>query len=205
MEQKWDYDVVDLLIGQHRRIQAMCDELAARPDNHDNAGLVLERLVRLMAVHESAEEQVVHPVAARCVFGVDKLVWPRLTEEHRNKRTLLRLCDLGVAHRDFESVLAELSAALADHIAHEENEEFVVLRKQLSVNALQRMVGSVQAAEIVAPTRPHPHAGESATATLLTGPPLALFDRTRDAVRHWYRRGSRHPLDPPDRGSHRAT
>ncbi|WP_228782529.1 hypothetical protein [Nocardia abscessus] len=42
------------------------------------------------------------------------------------------------------------------------------------------MAGSVRAAEAVAPTRPHPHAGESAAANLLAGPPLALFDRARD-------------------------
>jgi hypothetical protein len=37
----------------------------------------------------------------------------------------------------------------------------------------------------VAPTRPHPTAGESATANLIAGPPAALFDRMRDAVRDW--------------------
>jgi hypothetical protein len=50
---------------------------------------------------------------------------------------------------------------------------------------LQRMAGAVQAAEKLAPTRPHPKAGESAAANLLAGPPMALFDRLRDAVRDW--------------------
>jgi hypothetical protein len=45
------------------------------------------------------------------------------------------------------------------------------------------MAGLVRAAEAAAPTRPHPAAGESAAANMIMGPPLALFDRIRDAVR----------------------
>jgi hypothetical protein len=47
------------------------------------------------------------------------------------------------------------------------------------------MAGAVRAAEAAAPTRPHPAAGESAAANALAGPPLAVFDRIRDAVRGW--------------------
>jgi hypothetical protein len=35
----------------------------------------------------------------------------------------------------------------------------------------------------MAPTRPHPHAPSSATGNLIVGPPLAVFDRIRDAIR----------------------
>jgi hypothetical protein len=37
----------------------------------------------------------------------------------------------------------------------------------------------------MAPTRPHPATGESAMANLLTGPPLAIFDRARERIREW--------------------
>jgi hypothetical protein len=43
----------------------------------------------------------------------------------------------------------------------------------------------VRVAEATAPTRPHPHAGESAAANLVAGPPLAVFDRVRDKARDW--------------------
>jgi hemerythrin superfamily protein len=181
-EQRWDYDIVDLLTEQHRHIRALLDQLIA---GEGDAEKQFCELVRMISVHESAEEQVVHPVAERAVFGVYQFVLPRLREEHEAKRALAELWDLGVHHVDFLPKLSEFAKAVSEHAAHEEVEEFPVLRRQLSVNALQRMVGSVQAAEAVAPTRPHPHAGESATATLLMGPPLALFDRTRDAVRRW--------------------
>ncbi|WP_433756832.1 hypothetical protein [Nocardia sp. CA-135398] len=44
--------------------------------------------------------------------------------------------------------------------------------------------GSVRLAEAVAPTRPHPKTSESAVANLSAGPPLAIFDQARDAVRY---------------------
>jgi hypothetical protein len=40
----------------------------------------------------------------------------------------------------------------------------------------------VRAAEAAAPTHPHPGV-ESATANIVAGPPVSLFDRTKDMVR----------------------
>lgn len=71
------------------------------------------------------------------------------------------------------------------HATHEENEEFLGLRRDVSADQLQEMAGAVKAAESVAPTRPHPAAGEAAIANLLAGQPVAIFDRIRDAVRDW--------------------
>jgi hypothetical protein len=83
--------------------------------------------------------------------------------------------------------LAALAQAVTTHATHEEEEEFVYLRQHLPADKLQRMAGALKAAEATAPTRPHPGAGESATANLLAGPPIAVFDRIRDAVRDWSR------------------
>jgi hypothetical protein len=47
------------------------------------------------------------------------------------------------------------------------------------------MAGALKAAEAAAPTRPHPNAPESAVGNVLAGPPIAVFDRARDAVREW--------------------
>ncbi|MEU2032935.1 hemerythrin domain-containing protein [Nocardia amamiensis] len=178
-----DQDVVDLLTAQHEEITSLFAQLRA---GHDAKQDVFTDLVRLLAVHESAEEEVVHPVAGRARFGADdEVVKPRLAEENEAKRALSELYDLGVDHPEFDAKLAAFADAVAEHAAHEEAEEFTLLRAQYSSTQLRRMAGSVRAAEAVAPTRPHPHAGESAVANLLAGPPLALFDRARDAVRDW--------------------
>jgi hemerythrin superfamily protein len=179
-----DTNVVDLLTDQHEQVRLLLERLKSGPDNKQS---LFNELVRLLAVHESAEEEIVHPLARRSIFGADEVVKPRLAEEYNAKRALSELYDLGVDHPEFDAKLSEFADAVADHAAHEEAEEFPILRKQFSDNQLRRMVGWVRAAEMMAPTRPHPHAGQTALANVVAGPPLALFDRARDAIRDWRR------------------
>jgi hypothetical protein len=136
-------------------------------------------------VHESAEEQVVHPTARKNIKDGEPIVGARLQEEDEAKHVLSNIYDMGVDHPEFDMHLRMLADAVAKHADAEEKQEFAALRAALSDADLMRMAGAVRAAEAAAPTRPHPMAGESATANALAGPPLAVFDRVRDAVRHW--------------------
>lgn len=181
-----EQDVVDLLTAQHEQIATLLEQLKSEREDQEE---LFTELVRLLAVHESAEEEVVHPIAKRARFGAEDIVDARLAEESHAKRALAKLYDLGVHHPNFQAELADFADAVADHAAHEEAEEFVLLRRQYSASQLRHMAGSVRAAEAVAPTRPHPHTGSSAAANLITGPPLAVFDRVRDAVRDWRTQG----------------
>ncbi|WP_067674912.1 hemerythrin domain-containing protein [Nocardia miyunensis] len=180
MDNRTDQDVVDVLTAQHQQISTLIEQIRG---DHDDKQQLFNELVRLLAVHESAEEEVVHPAAKRAAFGVEDMVKTRLGEENRAKQHLADLYDMGVEHPEFAARFARFADAVADHAAHEEAEEFTMLRKQFSETQLQRMAESVRFAESVAPTRPHPRAGESAVANVLVGPPFALFDRIRDALR----------------------
>ncbi len=176
-----DRDVIDLLLAQHEQIKGLFAGIVVA--DGDRKGDLFNDLVRLLAVHESAEEQVVHP-AARSSAG-DEVVEARLHEESEAKHALSDLYDLGVEHPEFDARLAMLEKAVVEHATHEEQEEFPRLRQELSAERLRRMAGAVRAAEAIAPTRPHPGAGESATVNMLAGPPVAVFDKIRDAVRDW--------------------
>ncbi|GAB2934499.1 hemerythrin domain-containing protein [Micromonospora polyrhachis] len=184
-------DVLDLLTDQHHEIKALFGQLA-RAQGADKREL-FERLVRLLAIHESAEEIVVHPTARRRIAQGEKVVANREHEEDQAKRELAALYDMGVEHPDFDARLASLAEAVIQHATREELEEFSALRQNASPEQLRLMAGAVRAAEAMAPTRPHPHSGESATANLVAGPPMALFDRVRDGVRDW--RQSHHEQD----------
>lgn len=176
-----DGDVVDLLLDQHRQIKDLFAHI--RTASGLQKQQLFQELTRLLAVHESAEEQVVHP-AARNAAGSD-VIEARLHEEDEAKHELAALYKMGTDAPDFDAKIAAFAADVIDHATHEEREEFVNLRAKNDAKRLQRMAGAVRAAEAVAPTRPHPSSGESATANLLAGPPMAVFDRTRDAVRDW--------------------
>lgn len=174
-------DVIDLLLSQHDEIKGLFAQV--RSSEGDMKQESFQQLVRLLAVHESAEEIVVHP-AARDDAG-DAVVEARLHEEDQAKHVLSELFDLGVTAPDFDSRFTAFEQAVVAHSTHEEQEEFPALRRSNTPETLQRMAGAVRAAEAVAPTRPHPGAGESMAGNMVMGPPMAMFDRMRDAVRDW--------------------
>ena len=177
-EKTAQYDAVDLLVQQHRQIRFMFDELQktvgeARQDR-------FEHLRRFLAVHETAEELVVHPRARAGDGG--EVVNARLAEERSAKKLLAELDGADTAAADFPAKLAALRTAVLDHADHEEQEEFPLLRKSTDPKTLATMARAIRAAEAMAPTHPHPGV-ESATANALAGPMASLVDRTRDAVR----------------------
>ncbi|MEO3745377.1 hemerythrin domain-containing protein [Plantactinospora sp. B5E13] len=176
-------DVMDLLVDQHNQIKTLFGQLHRAQGTEKRE--LFESLVRLLAVHESAEEIVVHPTARKKIDRGQQVVDQRLQEEDQAKRDLAELYDMGVDHPNFDARMARFADAVIQHASHEENEEFPSLRRSMSEAQLARMAGALRAAEAMAPTRPHPHTGESASANLLVGPPMAVFDRVRDAIRDW--------------------
>ena len=176
-------DVVDLLLHQHEQIKALLNQIAGASGAQKRERF--EELVRLLAVHESAEEQLVHPPARRKIDNGEQVVGSRLQEEHQAKHALAELYDLGVDHPDFDNRFAAFAEAVVQHADREEREEFQRMREQFPAEQLKTMAKTVQAAESIAPTRPHPALGESPTTNLLAGPPLSVFDRVRDKMRDW--------------------
>jgi hemerythrin superfamily protein len=174
-------DVVDLLLRQHALIRDYFSEVENTSAGERRRD-AFDRLRRLLAVHETAEEEVVHPMARSALSGGDQLIDRRLAEEHQAKQILEDLDATGTDSVDFETKLSTLKTAVLQHAEREEQEEFPQLRTSFRDEQRMAMGVAVKAAEAMAPT--HPHAGvESATANLLVGPYAAMVDRTRDVVR----------------------
>jgi Hemerythrin HHE cation binding domain len=173
-------DVVDLLVRQHSQIR---DLFAAVENSYgDRRRESFGRLVRLLAVHETAEEEIVHPLARRRLPGGEEIVDDRLQEERKAKEKLVRLEGMDTENPRFLAELDELRIAVLTHARAEERYEFHRIRDEL--NAVQRsgLAAAVKAAEALAPTHPHPGV-ESATKNLLVGPVEAIADRVRDLIR----------------------
>ncbi|WP_062992849.1 hemerythrin domain-containing protein [Nocardia anaemiae] len=178
-------DVVTLLLAQHEVIKGLIEQVQLAQGAAKRKPF--EELVRALAVHESAEEEVVHPASRRASVP-DSVVDSRLHEEEEAKHVLVELYDMGVQHADFDTKFRSFAESVIEHADMEEKEEFDQLRQEISANESAVLADVVRVAEAVAPTRPHPEAGESALANIVAGPPLALFDRIRDAVRDWRRK-----------------
>jgi hemerythrin superfamily protein len=173
-------DVVTFLKGQHNLIKDMFDEvLSASSDAARQKAFV--DLRQLLAVHETAEEMVVHPRARAELSHGDDIVDARLKEEHDAKAQLQKLEAMDIGSSEFLDALKAFQGAVLDHADHEEAEEFNQLQRESSAEDLKRMASAVRAAEAIAPTRPHPGV-ESAKANFVAGPFASMLDRARDAI-----------------------
>jgi hemerythrin superfamily protein len=172
-------DVVDFLINQHEQIKSLfADTLAASGKSREKAFVDLRRL---LAVHETVEEEIVHPRAKRKIANGAAVVKARLSEEHEAKTVLQKLEKLDVDSKEFTHTLIALRDAVLDHAEHEERDEFTRLGEQLSSDELENMGRAAKLAAAIAPTRPHPGV-ESQVANLVAGPFAAMLDRARDVI-----------------------
>jgi hemerythrin superfamily protein len=175
-------EVVAFLKAQHNLIEDMFDEVlhASDPQAREKPFIALRQL---LAVHETAEEMVVHPRVRREAGDGDAVVDARLKEEHEAKELLSGIEKLDVTSQQFIDEVTKLRDAVLDHAHHEESEEFPVLQEQVDTDELKRMGTVVRAAEAIAPTRPHPGV-ESAKLNFAVGPFASMLDRARDLIGH---------------------
>jgi hemerythrin superfamily protein len=173
-------DVVKFLKGQHDLIKDMFEEVFSASDPKAREKAFVE-LRQLLAVHETAEEMVVHPRARNEIADGDEIVDARLHEEHEAKEQLSKLEGMDIDSKDFLEELTKFRDAVVEHAEAEENEEFNKLQRKLDSDDLGRMAKAVLAAEAIAPTRPHPGV-ESAKANFAVGPFASMLDRARDLI-----------------------
>ncbi|MEU8799134.1 hemerythrin domain-containing protein [Spirillospora sp. NPDC048819] len=174
-----DENVVDLLLSQHDEIRGLA--ATVEKSTGETRRTAFDRLRELLAVHETAEEEVVHPFARRSIDDGSHIVDERLEEENEAKGVLSRLEKLDPDSVDFEELFSDFHKDLEAHASHEEKEEFPRLRREATDEQMRGMAKAVRAAEAVAPT--HPHQGvESPAKNIMTGPIAAVADRVRDAI-----------------------
>lgn len=172
-------DVVNFLKEQHEQIRSLFNQVTTTSGNERQE--CFNALRRLLAVHETAEEEIVHPVARRKLADGDSIVGARLREEHEMKSMLAGIESIDVNSPEFETKLSMLRSSVLAHAEAEERDEFVRLGAVLDQSQLERMARAAKFAEAIAPTRAHPGV-ESATKNILTGPFLSMIDRVRDAL-----------------------
>jgi hemerythrin superfamily protein len=172
-------DVVTFLKAQHQQIKALFAEVSNSSGKEREENFTTLR--RLLAVHETAEEEVVHPRARKEIADGEEVVGARLEEEHEAKQTLSALEQLDVNSSEFETKFAAFQQDVIAHAEAEEQQEFGQLAAEVDDDQLQRMRNAVELAEKTAPTRPHPGV-ESQGANLMAGPFATMLDRARDLI-----------------------
>lgn len=175
-------DIVDVLLDQHGQIRQLLQEVEQAPDAEARRG-PFEALVRLLAVHEAAEEQVLHPVARLRLPDGDAVADARIQEEEESKRLLQELERMGPEHEDFPAQFARVRDLVLEHAQNEEREEFPGVREHYSPEDRVTLGRAFKAAELLSPTHPHPRDPNSPPANIMVGPMVAVADHVRDALR----------------------
>ena len=138
-----------------------------------------------LAVHETVEEIFVHPVARRAGKEGERIVEARLTEEQEAKQVLADLEDLGPDGDQFGTRLTSFRRAVVEHAEKEERELFPLIESTCSDREMNDLAEAIMVGEKLAPTHPHPHAGENPIALALAGPFVGMVDKARDHFKKW--------------------
>ena len=179
-------DVVALLTSQHEQVKALFATL--RNAQGEAATEPFDQLRAMLAVHETAEEEVVYPAMRK--LGHDTIVEARLSEEDEAKKTLADLEKMGPTASEFPGMLAAFEKDVLAHAEAEEHEVFPLLRQGIEGDELRRMADALLVAESMAPTHAHKMAPTSAAGNLILGPFVAMVDRVRDAIREHSKKAS---------------
>jgi hemerythrin superfamily protein len=173
-------DVIEVIRSQHEEIKALFARIeSAEPSQREDPFCDLRRL---LAVHETAEEEVVHPALRRIGDEGQQVAEARIQEESTAKDKLAALEDLDSSSPQFLADLRTFRDAVVAHAEQEEQQELPLLQQNQSEERLRAMGRAFSLAEQAAPTHPHPHGPDSATGNMVVGPFVAVADRVRDAL-----------------------
>jgi hemerythrin superfamily protein len=170
-----------MLREQHEEIRRRIE--AVRNATGDSRLEEFEPLVRLLAVHETSEEEVVYPALARHNPELAAVVEDRKQEEDEAKKTLADLEGMDVSTVEFLAAFVRFADDVEEHAAAEESSVFPALELLEDRDALTSMGTALTAAQALAPTHAHRAAPEGALANMVVGPFVAVVDRVRDVIR----------------------
>ncbi|TQJ91264.1 hemerythrin domain-containing protein [Streptomyces sp. SLBN-31] len=171
-------DVVAILLEQHARIKELFATVKGAQGEAKKEAF--DELRALLAVHETAEEMILRPVAADTAGKEEADA--RNEEEAEANKVLAALEKMDVTDAEFDAELAKFEQAVVEHAEHEEQEEFPAVRAGCTEEQLRKMGQRLQTVEKMAPTHPHPTAAGSPKAQWMTGPFASMVDRAKDAL-----------------------
>lgn len=169
-----------LLRERHTEVKGMFDELLQSNGNQRQE--LFDCLRATLAVHETAEEIVIHPRVRSFGAEAAKAVDARLAEEKEAKRVLADLERMGADDPTFLAHVGALREAAVAHAEAEEREIFPRIEERCSLDEQRSMGERIRRAERLAPTHPHPHGPSGGVGNMLVGPFAAMVDKVRDAI-----------------------
>jgi hemerythrin superfamily protein len=175
-------DAVTLLERDHRNVEGLFQQYEAAEDVEEKTKVAHE-VVHELAVHGEIEELVVYPRLRLALQDGDRLADEAIKEHVQMKQTLDEIDSMSADEVGFDERMQTLVGEVRQHVQEEESELLPRVRQTLTPEERGQLSESMEGARAMVPTRPHPKAPTSPGAKVAAGPPTALVDRVRDAVR----------------------
>ncbi|MFS8099053.1 hemerythrin domain-containing protein [Lentzea alba] len=122
------YDVVDLIMQDHREVERLFDELENHPEKRP---LLTPVMCGLLVAHSRAEESEVYPVAIKEAGETDEVEHSQ--EEHAEaERLLAELLDCDWDSPQYVTALKKVVDAVSHHVEEEEKTVLPGMRERLS-------------------------------------------------------------------------
>jgi hypothetical protein len=187
-----DLNLVEILLLQHEQQRMVLVELHGAAG--ERGAVSFQRLVSMLALHESVEEIVLYPVVRANFDDGRRLARLAIDQERAIKVALADLEDGDLARGHHLSTLAsrnrirELEEMVRVHHDLEERQIIAALPQLQDAPQLGGLATAFEVATHVAPTRGHRHAPTGPLANVLLGTPIAILDKLRDRREHGHRR-----------------
>ncbi|WP_328367885.1 hemerythrin domain-containing protein [Micromonospora zamorensis] len=177
-----DHDVVDILVADHREVEALFVELETGQDTLEHRRQLVDVVIAELVRHSVAEEAYVYPIARKALPDGNEIADREIAEHTDAERTMKELESVDPSDPRFDELLAHLMSTIRDHVREEENELFPRLRAATAREELIEVADKVTAVKEIGPTRPHPGKPHHPPANKLLAPGIGLVDRMRDAL-----------------------
>jgi Hemerythrin HHE cation binding domain len=178
-------DVIALIKADHASVNRLFRRYKAlSPRSLKSRRNVADRLVKDLAVHAGAEEQVLYPVARKSVPGGERLVEEALGEHRTLKEALAELDKRTPEDQSFDELVKEIEKEVRHHVKEEEGTGGILsqLRKHVPRDQLMRMAQLTRQAKQAVPTRPHPNAPDTPPGNAVVGVVTAMLDKAKDKL-----------------------
>lgn len=136
-------DVTSVIARQHEHVKTLL-EAVRQQTGHRRAG-AFHTLRLTLALHETAEEQAIHPQALRQLGAYDWAANDRIAEEQTAGQTIHALELVDVDSDQFNATFGHLAASVTDHAAAEETDEWPALRQITDPPVISAMMENMQA------------------------------------------------------------
>jgi hemerythrin superfamily protein len=132
-------DAIELLVRDHRSIEALVDQLDATADPVETLGLFM-RIVEQLAAHEAVEQEIVFP-AFRASLETDgeKTLDQRIGEHEELNELLAEMRNLAPDGFNFIKRESAFVLEIKEHFRREEVTVFTRMRESLSADQLAEM------------------------------------------------------------------